>query len=91
MTVDRIFSAASLGSPRVFLREKPAISSLLTSETFSMPSPPAKKTQRLGQDRPTERWSSNSVWVRVPESQLIRCLVLRQGRWPRHKSQFVAA
>lgn len=46
MTVERSFSAASLGSPRVFRREKPAMSWLLTTETFSMPSPPASVGRR---------------------------------------------
>lgn len=40
ITVERIFSAASLGSPSVRLREKPGMSSLFTTEMFSMPSPP---------------------------------------------------
>lgn len=46
ITVERIFSAASLGSPSVRLREKPGMSSLFTTETFSIPSPPDKTFSR---------------------------------------------
>ena len=53
MNVDKSFSAASLGLPSVPVREKPPMSSLFTTETFSPPSPPWLG-QFPGNNKPTQ-------------------------------------